>query len=148
MNSFRHAAATLVLLFISFTLFSQNKPPESKKQEPPPAQKDKKGEAKPQPAKSAEEEKKGTLTADTLSGLQFRLIGPAAASGRVIAFAVNHKNKVEYYVGVASGGVWKTTNDGTTWTPVFDEEGSYSIGWVTLDPNDPSVVWVGAGESN
>ncbi|PYX02919.1 MAG: hypothetical protein DMG86_05470, partial [Acidobacteria bacterium] len=104
MNSFRHAAATLVLLFISFTLFSQNKPPESKKQEPPPAQKDKKGEAKPQPPKSAEEEKKGTLTADTLSGLQFRLIGPAAASGRVIAFAVNHKNKVEYYVGVASGG--------------------------------------------
>jgi len=148
LNSFRHAAATLVLLFISFTLFSQNKPPESKKQEPPPAQKDKKGEATPQPPKSAEEEKKGTLTADTLSGLQFRLIGPAAASGRVIAFAVNHKNKVEYYVGVASGGVWKTTNDGTTWTPVFDKEGSYSIGWVTLDPNDPSVVWVGAGESN
>ena len=120
MNSFRHAAATLVLLFISFTLFSQNKPPESKKQEPPPAQKDKKGEAKPQPAKSAEEEKKGTLTADTLSGLQFRLIGPAAASGRVIAFAVNHKNKVEYYVGVASGGVWKTPSpSGGSSTPLF-----------------------------
>jgi len=44
--------------------------------------------------------------------------------------------------------VWKTVNDGTTWTPVFDKEASYSIGWVTLDPNDPAVVWVGAGESN
>ena len=44
--------------------------------------------------------------------------------------------------------MWKTVNDGTTWTPVFDSEGSYSIGWVTLDPNDPAVVWVGAGESN
>src|SRR5437762_10112462 len=129
-------------------LFAQNKPPESKKQEPPPAQKEKKAEAKPQPTKPTEEEKKGTLTAETLSGLQFRLIGPSAASGRVIAFAVNPKNKVGYYVGVASGGVWKTTNDGSTWTPVFDKEGSYSIGWVTLDPNDPSVVWVGAGESN
>jgi photosystem II stability/assembly factor-like uncharacterized protein len=51
-------------------------------------------------------------------------------------------------VGVASGGVWKTVNDGTTWTPVFDNEKSYSMGWVTLDPNDASVVWVGAGESN
>ena len=148
MNSFRRVAVTFVLLLLSLMLFAQNKPPENKKQEPPPTQKDKKAEAKPQPAKPAEEEKKGALTADTLSGLQFRLIGPAAASGRVIAFAVNPKNKVEYYVGVASGGVWKTTNDGATWTPVFDKEGSYSIGWVTLDPDDPSVVWVGAGESN
>ena len=99
-------------------------------------------------AKPAEEEKKGGMNADTFSGLQFRLIGPAVASGRVISFAVNPKNKSEFYVGVASGGVWKTVNDGTTWTPVFDGEGSYSIGWVTLDPNDPSVVWVGSGESN
>src|SRR5207253_3022307 len=93
-------------------------------------------------------EKKGGRTADTVSGLQFRLIGPAVASGRVIAFAVNPKKTYEYYVGVASGGVWKTTNAGTTWTPVFDDQGSYSIGWVTLDPNDPSTVWVGTGESN
>ncbi|MGA7319048.1 MAG: glycosyl hydrolase, partial [Candidatus Sulfotelmatobacter sp.] len=84
----------------------------------------------------------------TFSGLKFRLIGPAVASGRVMSIAVNPKNKFEYYVGVASGGVWKTVNDGTTWTAVFDSQGSYSIGWVTLDPNDPAVVWVGAGESN
>jgi photosystem II stability/assembly factor-like uncharacterized protein len=94
------------------------------------------------------EEKKGGMTADTFSGLKFRLIGTAVASGRVMAIAVNPKNKFEYYVGVASGGVWKTVNDGTTWSPVFDGEGSYSIGWVTLDPNDSSVVWVGSGESN
>ena len=94
------------------------------------------------------EEKKGGMTADTFSGLKFRSIGPAVASGRVMAIAVNPKNKFEYYVGIASGGVWKTVNDGTTWTPVFDGEGSYSIGWVAIDPNDSSVVWVGAGESN
>ena len=88
------------------------------------------------------------MTADTFSGLKFRSIGPAVASGRVMSIAVNPKNKFEYYVGVASGGVWKTVNDGTTWTPVFDGEGSYSIGWVALDPNDSSVVWVGSGESN
>jgi photosystem II stability/assembly factor-like uncharacterized protein len=96
----------------------------------------------------SKEEKKGGMTADTFSGLKFRLIGPAIASGRATSIAVNPKNKLEYYVGVASGGVWKTVNDGTTWTPVFDNEASYSIGWVTLDPNDSSVIWVGAGESN
>src|SRR4030088_1144263 len=106
---------------------------------------DKKGEEKKDEAK---EEKKGGMTADTFSGLKFRLIGPAVASGRVTSIAVNPKNKFEYYVGVASGGVWKTVNDGKTWTPVFDKEKSYSIGWVTLDPNDASVVWVGSGESN
>jgi len=104
----------------------------------------KKEEKKEEP----KEEKKGGMTADTFSGLKFRLIGPAVASGRVMSIAVNPKNKCEYYAGVASGGVWKTVNDGTTWTPVFDGEGSYSIGWVTLDPNDASVVWVGSGESN
>ncbi|MFZ0321068.1 MAG: glycosyl hydrolase [Candidatus Sulfotelmatobacter sp.] len=95
-----------------------------------------------------EEEKKGGMTAETFAGLKFRSIGPGAASGRVMSVAVNPKDKFEYYVGVASGGVWKTVNDGTTWTPVFDKEGSFSIGWVALDPNDASVVWVGTGESN
>jgi photosystem II stability/assembly factor-like uncharacterized protein len=109
----------------------------------------KKNDKRADPAKpAAEEEKKGGLTADAFSGLQFRSIGPASASGRVMGFAVNPKNHAEYYVAVASGGVWKTVNDGTTWTPVFDGEGSYSIGWIELDPNNASVVWVGTGESN
>ena len=107
----------------------------------------KKDEAKKEEPKK-EDEKKGGMTADTFSGLKWRLIGPAVASGRVMSIAVNPKNKFEYYVGVASGGVWKTVDDGTTWTPLFDGEGSYSIGWVELDPKDPAVVWVGSGESN
>ena len=109
---------------------------------------DKNAEKKDEKKEEPKEEKKGGMTADTFSGLKFRLIGPAVASGRVMSIAVNPKDKFEYYVGVASGGVWKTVNDGTTWTPVFDGEGSYSIGWVALDPNDSSVVWVGSGESN
>jgi photosystem II stability/assembly factor-like uncharacterized protein len=119
----------------------QDKKVKSKKDE---KNTEKKDEMKEEP----KEEKKGGLTADSFSGLKFRLIGPAVASGRVMSIAVNPKNKFEYYVGVAAGGVWKTVNDGTTWTPVFDGEGSYSIGWVALDPNDASVVWVGSGESN
>ncbi|MFZ1158240.1 MAG: hypothetical protein WAO10_10695, partial [Candidatus Sulfotelmatobacter sp.] len=109
---------------------------------------DKSAEKKDEKKEEAKDDKKPGMTADTFSGLKFRLIGPAVASGRVMSIAVNPKNKFEYYVGVASGGVWKTVNDGTTWTPVFDGEGSYSIGWVALDPNDSSVVWVGSGESN
>jgi len=107
----------------------------------PSAKKDVKKEEK-------EAEKKPGMTADTFSGLRFRSIGPGVESGRVMSIAVNPKKTSEFYVGVASGGVWKTVNDGTTWTPLFEKEGSYSIGWVALDPNDSSVVWVGAGESN
>jgi photosystem II stability/assembly factor-like uncharacterized protein len=109
----------------------------------------KKDESKAVPApEKKEEEKKAGMNADTFAGLAFRSIGPAVASGRVMSIAANPKDKFEYYVGVASGGVWKTVNDGTTWTPVFDKQGSFSIGWVALDPNDASVVWVGTGESN
>jgi photosystem II stability/assembly factor-like uncharacterized protein len=139
----------LLVLSLITPLFSQNNPPENKKKEPPIEKGAKKAaEKKPEPKPAEAEEKKGALVAETFSGLQFRSIGPAVASGRVMALAVNPKNKLEYYVGVASGGVWKTVNGGTTWTPVFEGEGSYSIGWVTLDPNDPAVVWVGTGESN
>jgi photosystem II stability/assembly factor-like uncharacterized protein len=126
-------------------------PTATKKEQKKPQKKDESKDAAKDKDKDKDkdkEEKKPGLNAETFSGLKFRSIGPAAASGRVMSIAVNPKNKVEYYVGVASGGVWKTVNDGTTWTPLFDKEGSYSIGWVTLDPNDPSVVWVGAGESN
>lgn len=102
------------------------------------------GEGCPSPS----EDKKPGMNDETFSGLKWRSVGPAVASGRVMSIAVNPKNKFEYYVGVASGGVWRTVNDGTTWTPVFDKEGSYSIGSIALDPNDSSVVWVGTGESN
>jgi photosystem II stability/assembly factor-like uncharacterized protein len=88
------------------------------------------------------------LTAETLSGLELRGIGPAISSGRVSDIAVDPTDPARRFVTVASGGVWRTTNAGTTWEPVFDGEGSYSIGCVTIDPKNPNVVWVGTGENN
>jgi len=93
-------------------------------------------------------EKKELLSAETFKGLALRNIGPAVTSGRVGDIAVPPGKRGTYYVAVASGGVWKTVNSGTTWEPLFDKEGSYSIGCVTIDPNDPLVVWVGTGENN
>ena len=87
-------------------------------------------------------------TSSAFSGLRLRPLGPALTSGRIADFAVNSANPAEYYVAAASGGVWKTTNAGTTYEPVFDSQGSYSIGVVQLDPGNPSVVWVGTGENN
>ena len=81
-------------------------------------------------------------------GLRFRNIGPAVTSGRVNEFAVDPTDSKKYYVAVASGGVWKTVNNGTTWTPVFENESSYSIGAIAIDPRNPSTVWVGTGEYN
>jgi len=146
----------LAFLLIGFAASAQDKDadqtavpaPAAKKNQKKDQKKDDKKEAPASEKKDKDEEKKPGMNAETFAGLKFRSIGPAVASGRVMAIAVNPKNKFEYYVGEASGGVWKTVNDGTTWTPVFDKEASYSIGWVTLDPNDPAVVWVGAGESN
>lgn len=84
----------------------------------------------------------------TFVGLRLRSIGPALTSGRVAALAVDPTNRKRYYVAAASGGVWKTVNAGTTFTPVFDNEGSYSIGAIALDPKNPATVWVGTGENN
>jgi len=66
----------------------------------------------------------------------------------ISSLAVDPKNRARYFVGVASGGVWRTENNGTSWTPVFDGEGSYSIGAVTMDPRDSNIIWVGSGENN
>jgi photosystem II stability/assembly factor-like uncharacterized protein len=94
------------------------------------------------------EEPEPLLNAELLSGLKLREIGPALASGRVSDLAVHPEDSDTWYVTVASGGIWKTINAGTTWTPIFDNEGSYSIGCITLDPNDPEIIWVGTGENN
>jgi photosystem II stability/assembly factor-like uncharacterized protein len=88
------------------------------------------------------------MSSQTFSGLRMRLIGPALISGRVVGFAVDPDERSRYFVAAASGGVWKTTNAGITFTPVFDNEGSYSIGTVVLDPKNPATVWVGTGENN
>jgi photosystem II stability/assembly factor-like uncharacterized protein len=111
------------------------------------------GEAKPEAPKQEEPKKEepkkpDPFSAPTFAGLRLRAIGPAFTSGRVVAFAIDPTDHSRYYVAAASGGVWKTTNAGTTWLPIFDNEGSYSIGTIMLDPKNPLTVWVGTGENN
>ncbi len=90
----------------------------------------------------------GPWKAAAFEGLAFRNIGPAVTSGRVVDVAVDPTHSDTWYVAAASGGLWKTTNAGTTWTPIFDHEGSYSLGCVAVDPKDPLTVWAGTGENN
>src|SRR5438270_7675665 len=84
----------------------------------------------------------------TFKPLKFREIGPAVMGGRIDDFAVVESNPDIIYVGSASGGVFKTTNGGITWEPIFDDQTTSTIGDVTVAPNDPSIVWVGTGEAN
>ncbi len=95
-----------------------------------------------------EQSEKDSVLAEIVNGLKFRNIGPAYPSGRIADFAVNPNNHAEYYIAVASGNIWKTTNSGITFTPIFENHGSYSIGCLALDPNNPFVVWAGTGENN
>jgi photosystem II stability/assembly factor-like uncharacterized protein len=88
------------------------------------------------------------LKSSTFKGLAFRSIGPAVHSGRVVDIAVAPDHRFTWYLAVASGGVWKTTNAGTTWKSIFDGEKSYSVGCVAVDPKRPLTVWVGSGENN
>ena len=112
---------------------------------PTTAQRGKKAAAAEEPAK---QETPTHLNSATYAPYRWRSIGPSVTSGRVADFAVNPNNTSEYYVATASGGVWKTTNHGVTYQPLFDNQGSYSIGCVSLDPNNPQTVWVGTGENN
>lgn len=82
------------------------------------------------------------------NGLEFRSIGPAFMSGRISDIVIHPDNENLWYVTAGSGGVWKTENSGTTWKSIFDGQGSFAIGCVTLDPQNPEVVWVGTGENN
>ena len=94
-----------------------------------------------------EEDSEPGFNEATFSGLEFRSIGPALMSGRIADIAIDPTDPSTWYVGVGSGGVWKTENGGTTWTPVFDGEDTYSIGCITIDPSEPSTIWVGTGEN-
>ncbi len=85
--------------------------------------------------------------AKAASSLTLRSIGPALMGGRIADMAVHPTHKSTWYVAAGSGGLWKTVNAGVTFTPVFDDQPSYSIGEVVLDPNNPEVVWVGTGEN-
>jgi len=106
-------------------------------------------EAQRRKSKSADPEVvSNPLDGVSLSSFTFRNVGPALTSGRIADIAVNPSNHNEFYVAAAAGGVWKTTNAGTTFSPIFDNYGSYSIGALALDPNNPNVLWVGTGENN
>lgn len=98
--------------------------------------------------KNKNEEPKSSINSGLVAGLSWRSIGPALTAGRVIDIAVNPDNPDEYYLAIASGGVWKTSNHGNTYEPIFDNEGSYSIGCITIDPSNSNVIWVGTGENN
>ena len=86
--------------------------------------------------------------AAAFDALHFRQIGPASMSGRIADLAVYEENPSLYYVGTAHGGVWKTTNNGTTFEAQFQDQGLMSIGDVTISQSNPDLVWVGTGESN
>ncbi len=97
---------------------------------------------------SADDKNNESILSDkTFAGLKLRSVGPAFMSGRIADIAIQPNDDNEWYIAVGSGGVWKTGNAGTTWKPVFDGQPSYSIGCVTIDPNNPHVVWVGTGEN-
>ncbi len=129
MRNYFHCLSLVAMLFTLPTIAQNTKSADAKKNE-------------------ADSDKKDPWKKETFAGLTFRAIGTAKTSGRVVDFAVNPNNTNEYFVAAASGGVWKTSNRGITYTPVFDSEGSYSIGCVRIDPNNSNVVWVGTGENN
>lgn len=94
------------------------------------------------------EPSKSALSAETVNALKFRNVGPSLTAGRVSDIAIHPSNPDKWFVGVASGGVWLTENHGTTFRPIFDNYGSYSIGCVSIAPSNSSVIWVGTGENN
>ena len=98
----------------------------------------------------ANDEKKeapNKLTSKMLSGIKLRSIGPALMSGRIADIAIDPEKPHTWYVAAGSGNVWKTTNAGTTWKPIFENYGSYSIGCLTVDPSNTDTIWVGTGEN-
>src|SRR3982750_4855211 len=88
------------------------------------------------------------LAPESFKGLEFRSIGPSITTGRISDVDIDPKNPNVWYVAAASGNLWKTENRGNTFTPIFDEYGSYSLGCVVVDPKDSNVVWLGTGENN
>lgn len=87
------------------------------------------------------------LNSSLFSSFRLRNIGPALMSGRIADIAKDPTNPSTWYVAVASGGVWKTTNNATTWEPIFDDYDSYTTGALAIDPLNPSVIWLGTGEN-
>ncbi len=106
-------------------------------------------EAQSKPARKAAPAATAALdAADVLKGLNFRSIGPTRQSGRFVDFAVPNGQPNTFYAASASGGLWKTENNGQTFEPLFDHEKVFSIGDIAVAPSDPAVLWLGSGEAN
>lgn len=88
------------------------------------------------------------LAAAAYANLTWRSIGPAVSGGRVAAVAGTPQDDQLYYIGTAGGGVWKSSNGGATWEPVFEKQSVAAIGAVAIDPTNERVVWAGTGEAN
>ena len=88
-----------------------------------------------------------TVPEVSLDAFAFRNVGPAFLSGRIADIVFHPENDNVWYVAVGSGGVWKTENAGTTWSPIFDDQPTYTTGCIALDPSNPEIVWVGSGEN-
>ena len=98
--------------------------------------------------KKSNSDETNKIEASTVSNMRFRLVGPALTSGRIADLAVHPNNDNLWFVAAASGGVWKTENHGTTFTPIFDNYGSFSTSCVEFAPSNPNTIWVGTGENN
>ena len=108
----------------------------------------KKGQAAPPAKATGPTPPEGAIPEEWVKKMTWRSVGPANMGGRVTALAVVESDPSTYYVGTASGGLLKTTNNGTTFTHLFDKEATVSIGDVAVAPSDPNVLYVGTGEQN
>ena len=88
------------------------------------------------------------LGEEILGKVHYRSIGPTRQGGRYVDFAVAEDQPSVFYAALASGGVWKTVNNGQTFTSIFDDAGAISVGDIAVDPTDVNVLWVGTGEAN
>jgi photosystem II stability/assembly factor-like uncharacterized protein len=102
----------------------------------------------PAQAPSAQDQPTLTLGSQWIETLHWREIGPASMGGRIVDIEANPSDPTTYYLGTASGGLWKTTNDGESFKPLFQYERTVSIGDVAISRSNPNVLWIGTGEHN
>ena len=136
----------LAVALATVTVYSQNPTP-SQTPAPGPTAAQSPG-ATPSPSPSPTPTPINWSTDPMLKRFVFRSVGPASMGGRIDDIAVAEQNPYIIYVGFATNGVWKSTNNGTTFQPIFDTYGTHSIGDIAVAPSDPNVVWVGTGEPN
>ncbi|HVF23325.1 MAG TPA: hypothetical protein VM941_09630, partial [Pyrinomonadaceae bacterium] len=134
----------LAVALATVTVYSQNPTPSQTPAPGPTAAQS----PRPTPSPSPTPTPVNWSTDPMLKRFVFRSIGPASMGGRIDDIAVAEQNPYIIYVGFATNGVWKSTNNGTTFQPIFDTYGTHSVGDIAVAPSDPNIVWVGTGEPN